>query len=66
MTEDDSSRDRETGDPTLADRIEASEDFRASIEQSVALVRQHRRILLLLVIASLVVAGLVFVYPTLF
>lgn len=66
MTEDDSSRDREPDDPTLADRIEASEDFRASIEQSVALVRQHRRILFLLVIASLVVAGLVFVYPYLF
>ena len=53
----------EPDDPTLADRIEASEDFRASIEQSVGLVRQHRRILLLLMIASIVIVGLVFVYP---
>ena len=58
MTRDDSSADpdqTEADEPTLADRVEASEDFGAAIEQSTALLVQYRRILLILILVSLVI-----------
>ena len=68
MNRDDSSHDPEdvtTEEPTLADRVEASEDFGAALEQSKELLMEHRRILLLLVLGSLLLAVLAIAYPAL-
>lgn len=66
MDRDDPSTDAEdiqTDRSTLSDRIEASDDFRTALEQSTGIVVQHRRIFLLLVIGSLLLAGIVIGYP---
>ena len=55
--------DPEPDGPTLSDRVEASEDIRTALEQSTGIVVQHRRIFLLLVIGSLLLAAIVFGYP---
>ena len=52
----------EPDEPTLADRVEASEDFGAALEQSTALLVQYRRIFLLLLIGSVLVTATAFVY----
>lgn len=46
--------DDDTADPpSIGDRVEASDDFTAALEQSVGLVKANRKLLILLVIASL-------------
>ena len=46
--------DDDTADtPTIGDRVDASEDFTAALEQSVGLVKANRKLLILLIIASL-------------
>ncbi|WP_290815301.1 hypothetical protein [Halovivax sp.] len=55
--------DTESDEPTLSDRIEASDDFRTALEQSTGIVVQHRRIFLLLVIGSLLLAAILIGYP---
>ena len=50
-------------EPTLTDRVEASEDFSAALEQSMELLSQYRRLVFLLVLASLLVAAFVIGYP---
>lgn len=63
MSRDDQSGETTEDPPSLGDRVEASEDFRASLEQSVGLVKEHRRLLILLALASLLAFGVLVVYP---
>ncbi len=66
MDRDDSptdAEDTESDGPTLSDRVEASDDFRTALEQSTGILVQHRRIFLLLVIGSLLLAAIVIGYP---
>ena len=61
MAQDDPTADNgeaASDEPTLADRIDASDDFRASLEQSTALLAQYRRIFLLVLLGSLLLATL--------
>ncbi len=62
---DDSNADS-TEPPSLSERIEASDDFRGALEQSTGLLSEHRRALLVLVLVSLIITGMVIVYPRLF
>lgn len=48
--------------PSLSERVEASGEFTDALEQSLALVRQHRGLLWLLILAGLVI-GIVLMYP---
>ena len=48
----------EEPNPTLADRVEASEDFGAALEQSTAILVQYRRIVLLVSLLVAIVAML--------
>ena len=52
MAEEDTEADDSTDTPTIGDRVEASEDFSAALEQSVGLVTANRKLLVLLVLAS--------------
>lgn len=51
----------ESDEPSIADRVEASDDFRAALEQSSGLVVQYRRIFFVLVLVSILVAAGIFV-----
>ena len=51
----------ESDEPSIADRIEASDDFRAALEQSSGLVVQYRRVFFVLVLLSILVAAAIFV-----
>lgn len=53
--------ERTTAEPTLADRVEASEDMTAAIQQSTGLVLQYRRILLLVSLVVILVMAILFV-----
>lgn len=48
--------DDDTADtPSIGDRVEASDDFTAALEQSVGLVKANRKLLILLIITSLAI-----------
>lgn len=55
MPREDQSDEDSTDTPTIGDRVEASEDFTAALEQSVGLVKSNRRLLILLVLASFII-----------
>lgn len=58
--------ENDSNGPTLADRVEASDDFRGALEQSTELAMDHRRLLLILVLGSLLLTAVLIAYPYLF
>lgn len=44
--------------PSLDDRIDASKDFTAALDQSVGFVKQHRRLFIIFALAILFALGL--------
>ena len=52
MAKEETEADDSTDTPTIGDRVEASEDFSAALDQSVGLVTANRKLLFVLVLAS--------------
>lgn len=68
MSRDDSPTEADASEPeapTLADRVEASDDFGAALQQSTSLIAQDRRIVLILMLVGALLVGIVIVYPRL-
>ena len=51
----------ESADPWLSDRVEASDDFLAVLEQSIEFVVEYRRIFFLLLLVSIFVTAIILV-----
>lgn len=50
-------------EPTLADRVEASDDLGAALQQSTQIVLDYRRVFFILAFVTILIAAMLLVYP---